>query len=76
MGRGNADSNEEFGARFTMCCLLHEYERQLVDLRGTSWEKHSQKECGLDPYLLYAVALTESKNNAGTKGYVVPSPGH
>lgn len=47
---------------------------RLVDLRGTSWEKHSQKECGLDPYLLYAVALTESKNNAGTKGYVVPSP--
>lgn len=34
---------------------------RLVDLRGTSWEKHSQKECGLDPYLLYAVALTESK---------------
>ena len=47
---------------------------RLVDLRGTSWEKHSQKECGLDPYLLYAVALTESKKNAGTKGYVVPSP--
>lgn len=47
---------------------------KLVDLRGTSWEKHSKKECGLDPYLLYAVALVESKENAGTKGYVAPSP--
>ena len=46
----------------------------VVDLRGSAWEKHARQECGLDPHLLYAVALWESKQRAGGGGYVAPSP--
>lgn len=46
----------------------------VVDLKGTAWEKHAKNECGLDPHLLYAVALWESKQRAGGGGYVAPSP--
>ncbi len=46
----------------------------IIDLKGTSWEKHAKNECGLDPYLLYAIALFESKQRAGGAGWVAPSP--
>ncbi|PHM72222.1 transglycosylase SLT domain-containing protein [Xenorhabdus sp. KJ12.1] len=45
----------------------------IVDLRGTIWEKHSKGECGVDPYLMYAIALWESKQRAGGD-WVAPSP--
>ncbi|HFG3804588.1 MULTISPECIES: lytic transglycosylase domain-containing protein [Enterobacteriaceae] len=46
----------------------------IVDLRGTAWETYGKGECGLDPYLMYAIALWESKQRAGGGGWVAPSP--
>ncbi|EYU16550.1 MULTISPECIES: transglycosylase SLT domain-containing protein [Photorhabdus] len=46
----------------------------IIDLRKTSWEKYAKAECGLDPYLLYAVALYDSRQSTGEKGYIAPSP--
>lgn len=42
------------------------------DLKGTVWEEASSKTCNLDPKLLYAVALVESKYYAGRE--VSPNP--
>lgn len=49
-------------------------EAAIVDLRNTAWEKFGRGECGLDPYLMYAIALWESKQRAGGGGWVAPSP--
>lgn len=46
----------------------------IIDLHGTAWEKYGRGECGLDPYLMYAIALWESKQRAGGGGWVAPSP--
>jgi len=35
------------------------------DLQGTVWEKEA-KQCGVSPYLLYAIALKESKKLTGS----------
>lgn len=42
------------------------------DLRGTVWEEASIKTCQVDPRLLYALALVESKAYAGRE--VSPNP--
>lgn len=49
-------------------------EAAIVQLEGTAWDKYGRGECGLDPYLLYAIALWESKQRAGGGGWVAPSP--
>lgn len=46
----------------------------IIDLRGTAWEKYGKEECGVDPYLMYALALAESKRKFGGNGWVAPSP--
>ncbi|EGT5675350.1 lytic transglycosylase domain-containing protein [Cronobacter dublinensis subsp. dublinensis] len=46
----------------------------IVDLHGTAWDKFGRGECGLDPYLMYAIALWESKQRAGGGDWVAPSP--
>lgn len=43
-----------------------------LDLKGTVWEEMSARTCNLDPKLLYAVALVESKRYAGD--FVTPNP--
>lgn len=43
-----------------------------LNLTGTVWEEMSSRTCNLDPRLLYAVALVESKRYAGA--YVTPNP--
>lgn len=41
-------------------------------LRNTLWGQVAEKH-GIDPYILYAVALTESRKNDG-QNHVIPSP--
>ncbi len=42
------------------------------DLQGTVWEREA-KQCGISPYLLYAIALKESKRATGRQT-AAPSP--
>ncbi len=41
-------------------------------LAGSVWEKESSRQCGVDPRLLYAIALVEAK--AITGHYAAPNP--
>lgn len=43
-----------------------------LDLKGTIWDEASRATCNIDPKLLYAVALVESKRYAGR--VVTPNP--
>lgn len=45
---------------------------QAFTLKGTVWERESQRFCKVDPRLLYAVALVESKRYSGA--IVNPNP--
>lgn len=51
---------------------LSPLQAMAIDLDGTVWSEASQKTCNLDPRLLYAVALYESKKYAGK--VVSPNP--
>lgn len=55
-------------------CLLPLVSQASVpfDLKGTVWEEASAKTCKIDPRLLYALALVESKSYAGRE--VSPNP--
>ncbi|HBP6526485.1 TPA: lytic transglycosylase domain-containing protein [Pseudomonas aeruginosa] len=52
--------------------VLSEQPAQAFTLKGTVWERQSQRQCKVDPKLLYAVALYESKRILGKE--VRPNP--
>ncbi|WP_165678564.1 lytic transglycosylase domain-containing protein [Metapseudomonas otitidis] len=55
----------------TLAALFHA-PAQAFTLKGTVWERQSQRYCKVDPKLLYAVALVESKRYSGQ--IVNPNP--
>jgi hypothetical protein len=62
-------------ALLTLSLLSHAVDVSASDgfsLKGTVWEEASQKTCQVDPLLLYALALVESKSYAGQQ--VSPNP--
>lgn len=52
--------------------LLSSGNAAALNLKGTVWEEASNQTCKVDPRLLYAVALVESKSYAGK--VVTPNP--
>ncbi|MGH9878631.1 MAG: hypothetical protein ACRD5H_13420, partial [Nitrososphaerales archaeon] len=58
---------------FVACALLVIAQSATAfSLSNTVWERASKKTCQVDPLLLYAVALVESKKYAGHT--VTPNP--